>query len=297
MPYSAFLTTLILTLSFCALPSVLNAQSHNPLKIQKLQDNIHVITGSGGNVAVFIGEEGTFVIDDKFAKNAEEIHSLIKSVGGEIPKFLVNTHFHGDHSGGNAYFGEKGSIIVAHHNVHKRLKEGYTVKAFKTVALPAKGAALPSLTYGESVDIYLNNETIKLHHLPKAHTDTDTIVYFNNANVMHLGDLMFNGFFPFIDTDNGGSLKGVITALETAKNWANSDTLIIPGHGPMASIEELDATIATLKTSYERLSKLKQEGLNLEQTIAKNPLSDIEKKWGGVLFNAEKWITIVWQNL
>jgi glyoxylase-like metal-dependent hydrolase (beta-lactamase superfamily II) len=284
---------LITVLGCCGIVSA----QEKTLKITEIKNNFHVISGDGGNVAVFIGEDGTFLIDDNFGKHAKKIDELIKSVNGDTPKFLVNTHFHGDHTGGNAYFGEKGTIIVAHHNVRKRLQEGFKIKAFKVVALPVSGPALPKLTYAESVDIYLNDETIKLLHLPNAHTDTDTVVYFKNANIVHLGDLMFNGFFPFIDSDHKGSLKGVISALKTAKQFINEDTVIIPGHGPIASLKDLDATIETLTTAYERLNRLKASGLSMEQAIAKTPLADIEKRWGGVTFNAKTWISIVWQGL
>jgi len=267
------------------------------LAIAPVVENVFNISGSGGNVAVFIGEEATFLVDDKYAKNAKEIHQLVEAVGGAIPKYLVNTHFHGDHSGGNEYFGEKGTIVVGHHNVHKRLSEGYTLKQFMMVAPPVSGHHLPKITYAESVDIYVNSEKIKLIHMPDAHTDTDTVVHFTGSNVVHLGDLMFNGFFPFIDTTNGGSLKGVIRALTSSLELMDSETKIIPGHGPIASRKDVEGTISTLTTAYKRLKALKDKGLSLEQAIEQRPLADIEKSWGGVIFDAERWIGIVWVKL
>lgn len=267
------------------------------LTLSEVKESIYMISGDGGNVGVLVGSKETFVIDDKYAQNAEEIHQLVKSVGGTTPKYLVNTHFHGDHTGGNAYFGEKGSLILAHHNVRERLAQGYEVKAFGMQVEPVSGAALPTLTYAQNVELHLDNESIQLIHYPNAHTDTDTLVYFEQANVVHMGDLMFNGFFPFIDTDNGGSLKGVIAAMEASLALLDNNSIVIPGHGPLAKKADIVNTKKTLETAYSRLKSLKENGISLDKALAKKPLADIEKDWGGVIFSADQWISIVWKNL
>ena len=260
----------------------------------KVNDQIHMLSAKGGNVAVFIGKDGTFVIDDQFAPLTKKLMAAIKELGGDTPKFLVNTHFHGDHSGGNENFGNKGVLIVSHDNVRERLLNGSNIAAFGMKTPPAPAAALPVITYANKMHFHINAEDVNLVHVANAHTDGDSFVHFKNANVIHAGDVFFNGFYPFIDSDHGGTLKGMINAVDKILALSNAETKIIPGHGALANKQDLEAYKAMLETAYSNLIKLKNQGLSADDAKAKKPLAALDKKWSGGIFNSDKWIDIVY---
>ena len=220
--------------------------------------------------------------------------TAIKSLGGDSPKFLLNTHFHGDHSGGNENFGKMGAMIVSHDKVRERLVEGSTIKAFNMKTPPAPVEALPVVTYSKQMHFHINQEDVNIIHVANAHTDGDSFVHFRNANVIHTGDIFFNGFYPFIDADHGGSLKGMISATDTILAIANSDTKIIPGHGSLADKKQLEAYKKMLETAYANLLKLKDEGLSAEDAKSKNPLESLDAKWGKAMFTSDRWIEIIY---
>ena len=253
-----------------------------------------MLTGQGGNIGLFLGEDGTFIIDDQFAPLTEKILAAIKSVGGDTPRFLINTHFHGDHTGGNENLGNAGTLIVSHDNVRERLVNGSYIKAFGMNAPPANKVALPVLTFSEDMHFHINNESVNAVHVPSAHTDGDSIIYFKKANVVHAGDVFFNGFYPFIDAANGGSLRGTIAAVDAILAATDSNSKIIPGHGPLADKKQLQAYRDMLATAYSRLLKLKNDGVSAEDAVMKKPLADLEAKWGGGIFTGEKWIGITY---
>ena len=170
-----------------------------------------MIIGQGGNIGLLTGAEGSFLVDDQFAPLTEKIIEVVKSVGGDVPRFLINTHYHGDHTGGNENTGKAGTLIMAHHAVRERLVNGSYIGAFDMKSGPADKAALPTVTYSENMHVYINGETIRIIHVPSAHTDGDSFVVFEDANIVHAGDIFFNGFFPFIDRDNGGSVRGEVS--------------------------------------------------------------------------------------
>jgi len=274
------------------------AQQEEPvIETTQLTERIYMLTGPGGNITAFVGDEGTILIDDKHEGRGPAIQSALESVGGAVPKYLVNTHFHNDHSGSNRHFGERGSIIVGHTLLHDYLSEGYVVEQFNNVVEPVHEHALPELTYSEQMEVHLSGELVHLIHVPDAHTDTDTIVFFTESNLIATGDVMFNGFFPFIDIPNNGSLAGMIDALKLVTELADENTTIIPGHGPIASRGDVLDTIDILELAQQRLSNLKQDDRTLEQALAVEPLSDIEQDWGGFIFTADEWIEMVWDSL
>ena len=268
----------------------------SPVKVEasKVADNIYMITGKGGNIGLLTGAEGSFLIDDQFAPLTDKILEAVKSVGGDVPKFLINTHFHGDHTGGNENLGKAGTLIMSHHAVRERLVNGSYIGAFGMKSEPAGKAALPTVTYSENMHLHLNGETINIVHVPSAHTDGDSFVVFENANVVHAGDLFFNGFFPFIDAAHGGSVKGVIAGVERILALTDDSSKIIAGHGPLGNRAELQSYRDMLATAYERLLALKNQGMSAEDAIAKAPLDDLEADWGGGIFSADKWIGIVY---
>ena len=183
------------------------------IKAVPVADQIFMIGGQGGNIGLFIGEDGTFLIDDQFAPLTEKIVETIKSVGGQHPRFLINTHYHGDHTGGNEKLGQGGTLIVSHDNVRDRLISGAYIGAFKMKLPPTAKAGLPAVTFSKNIKFHLNGDTVIVKHVPHAHTDGDSFIYFQAANVIHAGDLFFNGFYPFIDVNHGGSLKGIYSGV------------------------------------------------------------------------------------
>lgn len=274
-----------------------NAEKTHPISSQKVAPAIYMISGKGGNIGVSIGKDGTFMIDDKFAANTKEIIKEIKTIGGNTPSFIINTHWHGDHTGGNQNFGEQGAIIVAHNNVRKRLSQDNYIAAFKMKTAAYSPAALPVITFTKDINFHLNNNTIEVSHLPRAHTDGDSYVYFKEKNVLHTGDLFFNGFYPFIDVDHGGSLKGTLDAINLLLSVTNDQTRIIPGHGPLANKADLTNYRDMLAYAYETLSQLKAKKLSIEQVIAQKPLEKLDKNWSNGIFKTDKWVEYVYAGL
>ncbi|MCK5923891.1 MAG: MBL fold metallo-hydrolase, partial [Methylococcales bacterium] len=273
------------------------AQDEVEVTTTKLSDSIHMLVGKGGNVGVFIGQDGTFVIDDQFAPMTEKLMAAIETLGGDSPRFLINTHYHGDHTGGNENFGDKGAMIVSHDNVRTRLAEGSMIKAFGMETPPAAATALPIMTYSANMHFHINDENVSLVHVPNAHTDGDTFIVFKNANVVHTGDIFFNGFYPFIDGDHGGSVKGMIDAADVVLAISDDETKIIPGHGPLADKAQLQAYRDMLETAYTALLALKNEGLTADEAIMRKPLASLDAQWGGGLFSTYKWIGLVYPAL
>ena len=286
--------------AFCAFLIVsVSASAQDDVKVEATQvkGNIYMITGQGGNIGLLTGPDGSFLIDDQFAPLTEKIIAAVKSVGGDTPRFLINTHFHGDHTGGNENLGKQGTLIMSHHAVRERLLSGYHIGAFGMTVGPGAGAALPTVTYSENMHLHINGETVHIVHAPGAHTDGDSFVIFENANVVHSGDLVFNGFFPFIDVANGGSMRGVIAGVESILDMTDADSKIIPGHGPLATRADLVRYRDMLVTAHERLSSLKNQGKSVAEAIAAAPLKDLDAEWGGAIFTADKWIEIVYAGL
>ncbi len=290
----SLLSLLIIGFFFTAATIHADTQNITPTPITK---QIFMIKGEGGNIGVFIGEDGTFLIDDQFAPLTEKIVGAIKSVGGEHPKFLINTHYHGDHTGGNEKLGKGGTLIFSHHNVRERLSTGSFLAAFNMKHAPLKKEGLPVVTFSEDINFHLNGDTVHAIHVPHAHTDGDSFIYFENANVIHAGDFFFNGFYPFIDVNHGGSLKGMIQAVDKVLSLADSKTKIIAGHGPVGNKADLSRYRQMLQTAYKRLSKLKAGGMSAKEAAAAKPLADLEPKWGKGLFTGDRWIEIIYSGV
>ncbi len=267
------------------------------LAVTEVAPGLHMLSGKGGNIGVLVGADGTFLIDDQFADATPAILDAVRKLGGDRPRFLLNTHYHFDHTGGNANLGGAGALILAHDNVRKWLASGYELKVFQRTQGPAPAAALPVITYDREMSLHLNGQEVRAIHLPGAHTDGDTVIRFLGSNAIHTGDIFFNGFFPFIDTAHGGSLAGMLAAVDRILAWVDADTRIIPGHGPLAGREDLLAYRGMLQLALDRLSMLKEQGMQVDQAIAAKPLGQLEPTWGGGLFTAEAWIRIVYDAL
>jgi glyoxylase-like metal-dependent hydrolase (beta-lactamase superfamily II) len=263
----------------------------------EVRKNIFAMIAEGGNLAVFIGEDGTFLIDDQFAPLTEKILEEIKKVGGETPKFLVNTHWHFDHTGGNENLGKAGTLIVAHDNVRTRLSVDNTITAFNKDVSASPKSALPVITFSADTSFHINDETVRALHLHNAHTDGDSIVHFKKANVIHAGDIWFNGFYPFIDVEHGGSVAGVIAAATTIINMADAQTVIIPGHGPVGGKKELIKYRDMLATVLVTLRSYKKQGKTLEEVIEEKPTEALDTLWGGGFLKPDQWIKIIYNGL
>ncbi len=262
-----------------------------------ISDKLYMLSGKGGNIGLFIGNDGTFMIDDQYAPMTEKIISAIKSVGGTYPRFLINTHYHGDHTGGNEKLGKGGTLIFSHDNVRERLRLGSFIEAFKMKRDSVPPEGLPVVTFSTDMSFHLNGDTVQAIHSPNAHSDGDSYIYFKSANVIHAGDLFFNGFYPFIDVKHGGSLKGMIKGVEMMLQLADKTTKIIPGHGPLGNKKQLNAYHEMLVTAYERLRKLKAEGKTAKEAVAEKPLKDLDPIWGKGLFKSDRWIEIIYSGV
>ncbi|HEB28466.1 MAG TPA: MBL fold metallo-hydrolase [Porticoccus sp.] len=263
----------------------------------QVKNNLYAMIAEGGNLVVFIGEEGTFLIDDQFAPLTEKLIAEIKKVGGDIPRFLINTHWHYDHTGGNENLGKAGTLIVAHDNVRKRLSVDNTLAAFNAQIPASPKEALPVITFSTDTSFHLNGETIHARHVHNAHTDGDSVVHFKNANVIHAGDVWFNGFYPFIDVEHGGSLAGMIEATTTIINMSNDNTVIIPGHGFVGDKAALVVYRNMLSDVLVRLRKLKAEGKTTDEAVAAKPTQELDAIWGDGFLKPDQWVRIIYSGL
>lgn len=245
------------------------------IKTEKLADGIAVLFGAGGNIGVSYGPDGTVLIDDQFAPLTPKIQAAISELGAEPVKFLINTHWHYDHSGGNENFGKAGALIMAHDRVRDRMKKGSDTTPGREVP-PAAPEALPVITYHDGIKLHLNGDEVRVKHMSHAHTDGDSIVFWKKANVLHMGDLFFNKVtLPFIDLNSGGNARGVLKAADKALKMVDENTQIIPGHGPMATKADLVAYRDMMKSVIEAVETAQAEGKTMEQIVAMKPA----KQW------------------
>ena len=250
---------------------------------------IYMLVGRGGNVGLTVGVDGAAIIDDQFADMAPKIRAAVALLSDRPVKFVINTHLHGDHTGGNDAFGKSGAVIIAQENVRKRLGTPQVNPSTNAPIEPRAREALPVVTFADTATLHFNDDDLEFTHLPNAHTETDIVVRFRKANVVHMGDT-FTGGFPFIDGNTGGTLDGFIRAHETVLATVDDDTKIIRGHGPLGNKAELQAYHDMLVTVRDRVARLVKAGKTQEQVLAARPTKEFEEKYGGANFNAEQWI-------
>ncbi len=265
------------------------AYQQNGITVSKVTDNIYMLQGRGGNIGVCTGKDGVLMIDDKFANLAEQIKSAVASVHSGDIKYLINTHYHGDHTGGNEYFG-KISTIVAHDNVRKRLQDPNARGGAKPEG------AWPVITFNDAMTFHFNGEEIQVMHYPNGHTDGDAVIFFKTSNVVHMGDDFFVNRFPYVDLNAGGSVQGLTKNIESVISAISSETKIIPGHGPLATIEDLKKYHGMLAETSEMIAKSKQAGKTLEE-IKSAGLPSKWESWGSGFINTERWIETVFNSL
>jgi glyoxylase-like metal-dependent hydrolase (beta-lactamase superfamily II) len=255
------------------------------IKATPVAGNIHMLEGSGGNIAVSSGPDGVLMVDDQFAPLAEKLTAAIEKLDHGPIKFVLNTHWHGDHTGGNSHFGKRASI-VAHANVRKRLADKSDTPK----------DALPVVTFGDSASVHVNGEEIKLVHLGPAHTDGDCIIHFTKSGVFHLGDLFFNGRFPFVDLGSGGDVAGLLKSIETALEMIPADAKIIPGHGALGTRADLEKYRDMLVETTGLVKKAIAEGKSLADVKAAG-VPEKYKDWGSGFINTSRWLEISYNSL
>lgn len=270
-----------------------------PVTTTDLGDGLYMLQGRGGNVGVLAGEDGVFVIDSQYADMAPGILSAINEIAGDTPRYLVNTHWHGDHTGGNAILGDTGATIIAHQGVRDRVTVDVTREFFGQMSTtPAKPEeAWPVITFNDQMTLYLNGQTVRLMHAPNAHTDGDTFIYFEEANVLHTGDLMFSGMFPFVDITSGGSFAGFAAASQAMYDAIDDDTRIIPGHGPLSSKADIAETLSILDGVMAAVQVDIDAGKTLDETLEAAPLSAWVEDWGSGFMTEARFTTLLYQDL
>ena len=268
-----------------------------PINSSPLGERFSLVTGAGGNIAVLSGDDGTMLVDCGVPGAILGLIGAVAKLASAPTSLLINTHWHYDHTGGNEQLAKNGARIIAHENCRKRLSTDQFIEFMDMKAPAVPRIAWPAATFRTEMQLHVNGEDIRLTAVPPAHTDNDVIVQFSNANVLHLGDLYFNGFYPFIDYSSGGWVGGLVPAIKTALAMTDAKTCIIPGHGPMATPEDLKGYLLFLETVNDRLAKLKQQGNTVDEAVAAAPTKDFDEKLGKGFLGPEKFVRCTYAGL
>lgn len=290
--------TFFLSLLLACLPLAVQAQtdfSKVEIKATKVAGNVYMLEGAGGNIGVSVGPDGILIVDDQFAPLADKIRASLKTLGEGKLKFILNTHWHGDHTGGNVSFGPEAPII-AHDNVRKRLSSEQRIEFFKSTVPASPKEALPVITFDKSLSVHFNGEEIRAIHYPHGHTDGDSVIFFTSSNVVHLGDDFFAGRFPFVDVDNGGNVVGLAKNIGEIIPRIPAGAKLIPGHGPLSTIDDLKAYHHMLLETTDVVRKKVAAGKSLEQ-IKSEGLPDEWKSWGSGFIKTDQWIELIFKSL
>ena len=271
------------------------------IKVTKVSGNIYMLEGAGGNIGASVGEDGIVIVDDQFAPLAEKIQAALKdlAVTNKPVRFVINTHYHGDHTGGNEPFNNAGSTLIAHDNVRKRLESGGTAGnggSIKMDVKPSPKAALPIITFEHDVSVHLNGEDIRAMHFPSGHTDGDSIIFFPKNNVVHMGDDFVRYGFPFIDVASGGSVQGMIEAMEKVTAQLPADVKVIPGHGALSNLDDVRAYTKMLKETSAVVQKAISEKKTLDQ-MKQAKILDPWSKFSGQFVNSDAFIETLYNSL
>jgi cyclase len=266
-----------------------------PIVTSRLGANLVMLSGPGGNVAALHGPDGVFIVDTFVRPAWAGLKKALDGLGGGPLKLAIDTHWHFDHADNNESARAAGAAILAHENTRLRLTQSHDLLGMKLS--PASAGSLPTQTFKDLHTVYANGDTLQLAYVPPAHTDTDIAVMFANANVLHMGDLFFNGFYPFIDASTGGNINGMIAAATTAFDLINAQTKVIPGHGPLGDKASLGKYRDMLVTVRDRIQKLKSSGQALEQVVASKPTKDLDDPWGKGFMQPDFFVTIVYGTL
>lgn len=278
-------------------PAITWSQEEVEIKVQQLTEHVYMLEGRGGNIGLSIGDDGVFMIDDQYAPLTPAILEAIGRLTDQPVKFVLNTHWHGDHTGGNENLGKAGAIIVAHDKVRERMSTEQFRKLIGGRTPPATAAALPMVTFNDRISFFMNDDEIRAFHVAPAHTDTDSMVYFSSADVLHMGDVFFNKRFPFIDVDLGGSIDGTIAAANLALEMTTEKTKIIPGHGPLASRQDLIDYRDILLTVRNSVAELIGRNCTLEEVLAEKLTESLDETWNWNFINGDALVSVIYADL
>jgi glyoxylase-like metal-dependent hydrolase (beta-lactamase superfamily II) len=265
------------------------------VKAQKVSGNVYMLEGAGGNIGVSVGDDGILIVDDQYAPIADKIKAALKGIADKKLRFILNTHWHGDHTGGNVVFGPEAPII-AHDNVRKRMSTEQKSEFFKRTTPAAPKEALPVVTFNQNLTVHFNGEEIRAIHYPHGHTDGDSVIFFTSSNVVHLGDNFFAGRFPFVDLDSGGNVEGLTKNIGEIIEKIPAGAKLIPGHGPLSTIDDLKTYHSMLVKTSDIVRQKISSGKTLEQ-IKTEGLPDEWKSWGTGFIKTDMWLEIVYKSL
>jgi len=265
------------------------------IKAQKVSGNVYMLEGAGGNIGVSVGDDGILIVDDQYAPIADKIKAALKGIADKKLRFILNTHWHGDHTGGNVIFGPEAPII-AHDNVRKRMSTEQKSEIFKRTTPAAPKEALPVVTFNQNLTVHFNGEEIRAIHYPHGHTDGDSVIFFTSSNVVHLGDNFFAGRFPFVDLDSGGNVEGLTKNIGEIIEKIPAGAKLIPGHGPLSTIDDLKTYHNMLLKTSDVVRQKISAGKTLEQ-IKTEGLPDEWKSWGTGFIKTDLWLEIVHKSL
>ncbi len=262
----------------------------------QLSDTIYMLRGRGGNVGISAGEDGLYIIDDQISPVTTELLQAIRKISDKPIRFVINTHCHADHTGGNETIGAAGSVIIAHDNIRKRMNTEQVSIFSNSTTPPYAKEALPVVTFNDRLSLHLNGESATAYYVANGHTDGDSIIHFPVSNVIHMGDMFFNGLYPYVDLDAGGAIQGMIKAADLALSMANESTHIIPGHGPLGNTQELKTYRDFLVKASSNVQELIDEGMDLQQIIAASPNKEWDDTLGKVWITPAQFVTFIYNS-
>ena len=281
----------------CALAAAQNEDfSKVQIKVTKVAGTIYMLQGSGGNIGVSVGDDGIVMIDDEFAPLAAKVNEALKGISPKPVRFILNTHYHGDHTGANAQFAQQGSTIVAQDNVRKRLAEGGSIKKLGPRP-PSPKDALPIITFNDRATVWLNGEEIRAIHFPHGHTDGDSVIWFPHANVVHMGDDFVRYGYPFVDVENGGSVSGMIAGCEKVLSMVPGDAKFIPGHGELATADDVRTFVQMMKDTRAAVAAEVKAGKSLDQIKKDDVLAKWNKQYGNDFIKPDDWLDALYDDI
>jgi cyclase len=267
------------------------------VRSQKVAAGVYMLTGAGGNIGLSIGDDAVFVVDDQYAPLTPKILAAIAQLTDKPVRFVVNTHWHWDHTGGNEAMGKAGALLVAHDNVRRRMSSEQVNEFLQRTTPASPPGALPVITFSDTVTFHINGDDVVAFHVANAHTDGDAFILWRKANVVHAGDVFFNGRFPFIDLSSGGGIDGMIAAIDILLTLGDENAKIIPGHGELGDRATVREYGKMLKTVRDRVRQQKAAGRSLEQTLATHPTAEYDGRWGTGFIKPDQFVTMVYQSV